>query len=253
MQHIPDQPLSEDIRVGREVRRGLSERGLSDATRSTPHRTAVKTACALALALATLCGTAVLVRMVLDQREAIAARLVQISSHMAHGEPGRAGSAVPAAAPAAASNQSRTDSLRKHVHREENDSNAIAHKRVHLMNDSFTLPRIETTSTTQSSHHEVCSGGQVAICECMLNCTVFGHRRADCRSRGSEIEADRLVHDMVAQQMTNYSSVCGGMVCLVHCARQLGCYHSEVRQDCQNLQRLQMAGGEMDCGLECDI
>mmetsp|Transcript_66716 Transcript_66716/g.168320 ORF Transcript_66716/g.168320 Transcript_66716/m.168320 type:complete len:148 (-) Transcript_66716:179-622(-) len=91
----------------------------------------------------------------------------------------------------------------------------------------------------------VCTRDQVAECNCLMGCKVFGGSTAGCS--GSELQILTHVDEVVASVLSKNKTRCEGIKCVMGCTKYLDCMDTEITGRCLNVVQQ-----EEGCDVRCD-
>eukprot|EP00933_Yihiella_yeosuensis_P029524 TRINITY_DN23154_c0_g1_i1.p1 TRINITY_DN23154_c0_g1~~TRINITY_DN23154_c0_g1_i1.p1 ORF type:complete len:136 (-),score=21.12 TRINITY_DN23154_c0_g1_i1:134-541(-) len=90
-----------------------------------------------------------------------------------------------------------------------------------------------------------CSGGSVAVCECLLGCDVFGS--GNPKQCSTAEDPNVLVDKAVRASLEKANTECRGIKCVTHCAKKLNCLDHAVIARCMNVKAMRP-----ECDAKCD-
>jgi len=95
-----------------------------------------------------------------------------------------------------------------------------------------------------------CRGGQLATCQCVLSCDIFGGVADRClddlEAKNAEDALKETVQQVIEETLRRTRNQCDAMKCVVECSKQLECLDTAVKDRCRSVNR-NIHGCEAEC------
>merc|ERR1719433_2310680 len=89
-----------------------------------------------------------------------------------------------------------------------------------------------------------CNGGKAKVCQCLLSCPIFGGSTDQCDELSARPTVDRAVRTALDAHET--VTECSGIMCIVACAKDLGCMSDIIENKC-----LKLKADQQNCMVDC--